>query len=110
MARGSGDELEGYSVKELRELKGRIDSMMATKEKTERLELRAKMVALAEEAGLSLDDVLGNTRGRASKSTVAVKYRDPENPENTWTGRGRPPNWLAEKLKKRGASKEDFAI
>jgi DNA-binding protein H-NS len=110
MARGTAEELERYSVKELRELKGRIDSMIVTKEKTEKVELRAKMIALAEEAGLSLDDVLGNVRGRASKSTVAVKYRDPENPQNTWSGRGRTPLWLVEKLKKRGVGKEDFAI
>jgi DNA-binding protein H-NS len=110
MARGTAEELESYSVKELRELKGRIDSMIVTKEKTEKVELRAKMIALAEEAGLSLDDVLGNVRGRASKSAVAIKYRDPENPQNTWTGRGRTPLWLVEKLKKRGVGKEDFAI
>ncbi len=110
MARGTAEELESYSVKELRELKGRIDSMIVTKEKSERVELRAKMIALAEEAGLSLDDVFGSARGRGSKSTVAVKYRDPENPECTWTGRGRMPNWLAEKMKKRGVTKEDFAI
>lgn len=28
-------------------------------------------------------------------STVAAKYRDPQNAENTWTGRGKMPRWLA---------------
>ena len=111
MARTTGDDLENYSVKELRELNGRIDVMIVEKEKSERVALRAKLAALAEEAGLTLDDVLGGTRGRGGKKgTVAVKYRNPENPDETWTGRGRSPNWLVEKMKKRGVTKEDFAV
>jgi DNA-binding protein H-NS len=39
-----------------------------------------------------------------------VKYRDPKNPENTWTGRGRPPRWLAAAMKGGKAKKEDFLI
>jgi DNA-binding protein H-NS len=40
------------------------------------------------------------------KSKVAVKYRDGE---NTWTGRGRPPRWLAAKIAA-GARREDYAV
>jgi DNA-binding protein H-NS len=32
-------------------------------------------------------------RATASKK-VAPKYRDPANPANTWTGRGRMPQWV----------------
>ncbi|MFX8797513.1 H-NS histone family protein, partial [Acinetobacter baumannii] len=44
------------------------------------------------------------------RGTVAIKYRDPENPANTWTGRGRMPRWMAAATKKRGVKKEDFLI
>lgn len=37
------------------------------------------------------------------------KYRDPEKPENTWTGRGKRPGWLREKLKD-GAKLEDVLV
>lgn len=37
---------------------------------------------------------------------VAIKYRSGE---NTWTGRGRKPKWLEEKLAT-GAKLEDFAV
>ncbi len=37
---------------------------------------------------------------------VAIKYRSGE---QTWTGRGRKPNWLVEKLAT-GAKLEDFAV
>lgn len=104
------DDLEGYTAKQLRELRARIDDMIVEEQKAERTELKAKMLALAEDAGLTLEDVLGGRRGRGAKSPVAPKYRNPDNPSETWAGRGRMPTWMAEKLKKRGASKEDFAI
>jgi hypothetical protein len=45
-----------------------------------------------------------SVRGR-----VPPKYRNPDNPAETWTGRGLPPRWLAAELK-RGARMEDFLI
>lgn len=50
----------------------------------------------------------GKTRG-AGKGSVPPKYRDPANAENTWTGRGKPPRWMADYLA-RGKQKEDFLI
>jgi DNA-binding protein H-NS len=44
---------------------------------------------------------------RASK--VPPKYRDPENPSNTWAGRGAVPRWMQERIRA-GAKKEDFLI
>ncbi|WND80374.1 H-NS histone family protein [Lysobacter capsici] len=40
---------------------------------------------------------------------VAAKYRGPENPRNTWSGRRRMPRWLAKKTKY-GRSVTDFLI
>jgi DNA-binding protein H-NS len=42
------------------------------------------------------------------RAAVAPKYRDNETGQ-TWTGRGKPPTWLAAKLAA-GASKESFLI
>ena len=42
-------------------------------------------------------------------STVAPKYRDHQNPENTWTGRGKMPKWLQAEVAT-GKHKEDFLI
>jgi DNA-binding protein H-NS len=51
-------------------------------------------------------------RGRSSMrgSTVAPKYRNPDNPAETWAGRGLKPRWLTEALKKSGKKLEHFAI
>jgi DNA-binding protein H-NS len=40
---------------------------------------------------------------------VAPKYRNPDNPAETWAGRGLKPRWLAAALKT-GKKLEDFSI
>ena len=51
-----------------------------------------------EEFGLTADDLFGSRKTRAGKPTgkVAAKYRDPRSGA-TWTGRGKPPRWIADK-------------
>lgn len=68
----------------------------------------------AAELGLSVGGRRGPAKAaKASKpatgrSKVAAKYRDPAT-GNTWTGRGKTPNWLTAKLAA-GRSKADFAV
>jgi len=38
-----------------------------------------------------------------------VRYRDPQNPENTWSGRGKPRKWLQE-LIDAGKDKDDYRV
>lgn len=74
----------------------------------------AKIVQLAKESGLTAEDIVGALKtGKAAKvvkgapkktarknpaagKTVAPKYRNPANPAQTWTGRGKSPTWVAE--------------
>lgn len=69
------------------------------------------MVQAAAASGHTADEAHGDeAESRDKRSTVAVKYRDPNNPENTWTGRGRMPRWLAEAIATGGASKDDYLV
>ena len=72
----------------------------------------AKILRIIKEYGLSAQDIqkaLGghvptqSTKGKTTKSAkksavgtkkVAPKYRNPANPEQTWTGRGVSPVWV----------------
>ncbi|MDI9329771.1 MAG: H-NS histone family protein [Alphaproteobacteria bacterium] len=72
-----------------------------------------QIVQIARNAGLSAEQITaalgGKTRTKTTKGAakspkktgstagrkVAPKYRDPANPDNTWTGRGRMPQWVA---------------
>src|SRR3954452_21069972 len=40
---------------------------------------------------------------------VSPKYHNPDNPEQTWAGRGRKPKWVEEKLEN-GSSLDDLLI
>ena len=100
--------LEKMSYAELSQLRSQIDRLMVEKQSSERSALRQKMADLARDHGLSLDEVLG--KGRKGKGSAAPKYRDPKNPENTWTGRGRMPLWMVAATKANKAKKDDFLI
>ena len=59
--------------------------------------------------GLRLGDLYPVLRrGTKGKTNKVAKFVNPDNPAETWTGRGRKPNWLVAKLKK-GAKLESFA-
>ncbi len=62
--------------------------------------------AKAGKAGVSAKRV-GTGAKKKSASTLAAKYRGPNN--ETWSGRGLMPRWLAA-LVAQGRTKEDFAI
>ena len=65
----------------------------------------------AEALNIPMKDILQEA-GKLSKRKVSVakpKYRNPNNEEETWSGRGRQPLWLSEQLKV-GKQLEDFLI
>jgi len=47
--------------------------------------------------------------GAAPPLKPKAKYRNPDNPDETYSGRGRKPAWLQDKLDA-GADVEDFAV
>ncbi|MCE7031643.1 H-NS histone family protein [Lysobacter sp. GX 14042] len=79
--------------------------------------VRRDLIEFAASNGYAIKELIdpetssGATRRRKSRSRAqtAAKYRDPENKRHTWSGRGRMPRWLADKVK-RGHSVTDFLI
>lgn len=107
MARMNG--LEKMSYSELTQLRTDIDRLLVEKQASEKTALRQRLADMAKAEGFSLEDLLGKGT-RKGKGTVAVKYRDPKNPTNTWTGRGRMPRWMTAATKGGRVKKEDFLI
>ena len=104
--------VDKLSLKDLVDLEARVKKAIAAARDRERSELKKKVADLAETHGFSVSELFGSTRGRPAgkgKSIGVAKYANPENKSDTWTGRGRKPNWLVERLKK-GAKLGDFAI
>jgi DNA-binding protein H-NS len=112
MARGKN--IENMTYAELAAMQARIERAKAEKQNSERAVLRQKINDMAKAQGFDLNDLFGGRRkakGKGGgKGKVAIKYRDPNNPTNTWTGRGRTPRWMAAATKGGKVKKEDFLI
>lgn len=96
-------QVERMTLKELRQLEDRVRAAIVAREQQDRTDLRNKVVALAEKAGVTVAELFG--RGRKRRS-AGVKYRHPKDPSLTWSGRGRRPKWLVEA----GGSIERFRV
>lgn len=115
-------ELKQMSRKQLEKLRADVDAALkALDAKDKKAALKAAQAA-AKAHGYSLDELTAGTptekpapRTRKAKANgdgrakVAPKYRNPNNPEETWSGRGRAPGWMAAHLQA-GGQKGDLAI
>ena len=101
------DGLDTYSYAELLKLQERIVQAIAEKRAENAQATKEQLRAMAEKAGFDIKELFGK-RGSPKGSGVA-KYRNPTDSSQTWTGRGRKPNWLVDAVKK-GAKIESFAI
>jgi len=100
--------VDKLSLKELVVLETKIKSALGEARNRERSDLKKKMAELAKTHGFSVSELFDGARGH-KKSVGVAKYANPENKSDTWTGRGRKPNWLIGRLKK-GAKLSDFEI
>ncbi len=99
-------------LKELYELQDLVDKKIEEMKEDEKKKLIDKMRALSISAGLELEDVVGSIVGiktKKKKKEVVIKYRNPDEETETWSGRGRKPKWLEKSLKE-GKKLEDFLI
>jgi DNA-binding protein H-NS len=98
--------LKSMKIDALVDLRSRIDAVLASKVSDERRALESELAKLTRYDSGSARAKLG---GRGARGKVAPKYRNPENPAETWAGRGLKPRWLAAAIKS-GKKLEDFAI
>ena len=101
--------IDKMSLRDLIELDLKVQKAIALAKERERAELKHKIAAMAEGSGFSVNELFGGGRGAKTKSGGIAKYKNPDNHSETWTGRGRKPNWLLAKISK-GAKMADFEI
>lgn len=101
--------IENYSFEELQNAKTVIESKMNSLRNVEIKKAREELRAKAAQLGIEPEALLGTGNNGTGTSSIAVKYRDPENNANTWTGRGKQPNWLKAKLQS-GSNLDDYLI
>ena len=109
--------LDALSKAELQELERAIAQRERGLEQEHREAALAEARAVVERYGLSLESLVGvarakkrsNGKGNGKGEGAAPRYRHPENPALTWSGRGRRPRWFLDAVAA-GAAPEDLAI
>lgn len=108
------EKLDSLDIDELKDLRKTVDRAISSYETRKRQEAISAAEQAAREHGFKLADLLGNGKaGRGRKSDAgstggAAKYVNPDDPEQTWSGRGRRPHWINEALES-GRTLEDLA-
>jgi len=101
--------LDTLSLSELKSLQKDIAKAIADFSGRKKTEVMLALEAHAKEMGFSLAELIGAKKTRRSSSTGGAKYRHPENPEVTWSGRGRKPGWFTAALDA-GKTRESMAV
>ena len=118
-------DLKSFSVDELITIRERVDALIENRVDSERRELETRLRRLqkfkphaearkepaARKAnGKGKKSAAGRKAARSTRGTkVPVKFRNPDNSAEAWSGRGLQPRWLSAAVKA-GKSIEDFRI
>ncbi|MCP4591857.1 MAG: H-NS histone family protein [bacterium] len=100
-------EIENMSFEELQTEMASIQGRMTELREQKVDEVKQKIVELAASIGETPQSLFGLKQ--STKRTAAPKFRHPSDPSMTWTGRGKPPNWIKE-LEEAGQNREEFLI
>jgi DNA-binding protein H-NS len=104
---GNQMNLKSMSISRLTDLRHRVEGALASKVIDQRRALESELAKLSRLQGAKT--LRKNGSGFGLRGPVAPKYRNPQNPEETWAGRGLRPKWLSAAIKG-GKSADDFLI
>jgi DNA-binding protein H-NS len=99
-------QLKSMSLDKLVGLKNQIEAVLSAKVIEQRRMLQAGLSKLTRFQGGGRSKV---AFGWGARGKVAAKYRNPDNPAETWAGRGLKPRWLTAAIKG-GKKQDDFLI
>ena len=100
------------SVDELWQLHEELSQVLSVRLTSEKRELEKRLAQLRREKEMRQSesaDTQSAPRERRKYPRVYPKYRNPDEPSETWSGRGKQPRWLTAALKT-GHTIEEFVI
>jgi DNA-binding protein H-NS len=100
------NNFESMSLDELWNMHEKLGEILKSKIKTEKSKLEKR---LAELGLASRNSVNGGKAGRRFYPKVQPKYRNPQRPVETWSGRGKQPRWMSNLLRS-GKAIDDLRI
>jgi DNA-binding protein H-NS len=105
--------LDAMSVDEMWRLHERIIEVLSERLTSEKRELETRLAKLRRDQGLTRsksEETATEQRSERRKfPSVSPKYRNPDHPSETWSGRGKRPRWLTAALTA-GRTIEEFVI
>ncbi len=104
-----GIDVKKMSRKELLKLQSDVEAALKSAEARERKEALQAAEAAAAKFGFSLNELSGEGRRSLRGRKATPKYRNPADPTQTWSGRGRKPKWVHDALQS-GADISDMEI
>lgn len=105
-------DLDALSTDELNALLATAQKKIATRRQNQIHEAYKEIKSIANTVGMTIEEIIEFSRNQPklkTKCKAAPKYVDPQNQNLTWSGRGKPPRWLATQIAN-GRSKSDFLI
>jgi DNA-binding protein H-NS len=91
-------QLKSMSTDQLLDLHQKVQLMLADKLQAEKAKLEEQLRRIK-----SVGGVVSRDRLRRPYPPVLPKYKNPKNPTEIWSGRGKQPHWVREQL---GAGKK----
>ena len=98
-------DLENMSHDALWDLHQKILEVLSRRLEDETRKLQKQLDELARKSGKSPVELLK----RRPTPKAKPKFRNPDNPSETWSGRGKMPRWLAEFIES-GRSRDEFKV
>jgi DNA-binding protein H-NS len=105
----ANSELEVLGLEELEALAKEIEKAIKRREAENLVKAREAAEAAARQHGFSLGELVGSRSSRRSTPSSVARFRNPDNAAQTWSGRGRQPQWFKNALSS-GRSLEDLAV
>ena len=99
--------LDNLDVDELRAVTENAQQLITQKQHQKLHDAYIQFEKIAKDSGSSIEEVL--RAGESLEKKRSIKYRNTEDTNETWTGRGRKPTWLIEALAA-GKQLEDFTV
>jgi DNA-binding protein H-NS len=109
-------DLSSYNLSELKGLQSDIEKAIKERGQQNVKQAREQILAIAQNLGVSVEDLLAGAGAKSnakSKGGTGVKidaqYRNPADASQSWSGRGRKPQWVVNTIEN-GGTLEDLRI
>ena len=105
--------LGSLSLPDLKKVMEACEAQIVETQKKEKAETLRMMRELAESKGVDFEEIVqelgGAKKDKSRNGNLPPKFRHPEDPSKTWSGRGRKPQWLRD-LEAQGHSADEYKV